>query len=126
MPSFTGPIVSRALLGSVLILPPGHAQSIRTRRSLSVRERWILRGVAATVAAIVVAVIISLATAGPTSGRGCIYATIPSATGAQQISECGAHARDTCGTALAPGAYTPQASAVMAEACRKAGLHVSR
>lgn len=83
-------------------------------------------GVLAVVVAIVVTLAISLATAGRSSARGCIYATIPAATGAQDINLCGAAARLTCATALAPGAFTRQAAPVIAAQCRKAGLPVGR
>src|SRR5438045_9366759 len=60
---------------AVLILPPGHAIG----RSLSRRERWMVGGVLGVVAALAVALVISLLSAGPSSGHGCIYATIPGA-----------------------------------------------
>jgi hypothetical protein len=84
----------------------------------------MIRGVAGTVAAIVIVVIIAVATSGPSSSRGCIYATIPGAVGAQQVHECGATARATCQTVHAPGAFTAQAAATLAAECRKAGLSV--
>lgn len=110
----------------MLILPPGHAQSLRTGGSLSAREKWILRGVIATVVAIAIAVAISLATAGKSSSHGCIYATIPGVVGAQQVDQCGASARETCASARRPGAFTPQAADVVVAACRRAGLPVKR
>jgi hypothetical protein len=102
----------------VLILPPGHAELPR----LSVRERRLLGGVLVVVAALVVVLVVALSNGGPSSSHGCIYATIPAATGAQQISECGATARETCATARAPGAFTEQAARTVAAECRKAGL----
>jgi hypothetical protein len=110
----------------VLILPPGHAQTLDGRRSLSVRERWILAGVLAAVAAIAVAVVISLATSGKSSSHGCIYATIPGTVGAGQISQCGSQARATCATVFKPGAYTADSARTIAAECRKAGLPVGR
>jgi hypothetical protein len=83
-------------------------------------------GVLVTVAAVVVALVVSFTTSGPTSGHGCIYATIPAATGAQYVSRCGAAARATCATVFAPGAFTPEAAPVIAAQCRKAGLRVGR
>jgi hypothetical protein len=91
---------------------------------LSKRERWMLSGVVGVVAALVVVLVISLVSSGPSSGHGCIYATIPGAVGAQQVHECGAAARTTCQTVNAPGAFTPQAAATVAAECRKAGLAV--
>jgi hypothetical protein len=106
----------------VLILPPGHAQSVRLRQ-LTAREKWLVRAVAAAVAvATIVVVIVSLATSGPTSSRGCINATIPGPVGAEEVRECGVTARDTCATVFRPGEYTPQAASVISAACRKAGL----
>jgi len=107
----------------VLILPPGHAQTVRLRR-LTAREKWMVRGVAAAALPVVVAVVISLATSSPTSSNGCIHATIPGPVGAEAIDQCGAPARDTCGGVFKPGAYTTQAADVLATACRKAGLRV--
>jgi hypothetical protein len=82
--------------------------------------------VAAAVAAALAAIVIALATSGPSSSHGCIYATIPGPVGAQQISECGTTARDTCGSVFRPGEFTAQAAPVVAAACRKAGLGVGR
>ena len=84
----------------------------------------MIRGVVAVTAAIIVAVVIALATSGRTSSHGCIYATVPAATGAEDISQCGAAAEATCGSVRTPGAYTTQAAQVIAAQCRKAGLAV--
>lgn len=110
----------------VLILPPGHTQEAHVRRPLSLREKWILRGVAVTAAVIAAVVIIALATAGKSSSHGCIYATIPGVVGAEQISQCGATARYTCATVFRPGAYAPASARTIAAECRKAGLPVGR
>lgn len=107
------------------MLPPGHAASIRVPpRHLSVREKRVLGAGVAVVAALVLVLVISLARGGPSSSRGCIYATIAGDVGAQQISQCGASARDTCATVHTPGAFTAQAAGVVAAECRKAGLPV--
>ena len=79
---------------------------------------------AAVVAVLAVVLVVSLASGGKSSGHGCIYATVPAATGAEEISQCGAGARDTCATVRAPGAYTRQAADDIAAECRKAGLPV--
>ena len=92
---------------------------------LSRRERWMVGGVIGTLAALAVALVVSLVSPGPSSGHGCIYATIPGAVGAQQVHECGATARSTCQTVHARGAFTAQAAATVAAECRKAGLPVS-
>ena len=111
-------------LPRVLILPPGHADSLAARRRLSPRERWIVRGVLAAVVVLALVLVISFSIGGPSSKRGCIYATIPGDVGAEQINQCGAAARDTCQSVQAPGAYTKQAAGVLAAECRKAGLPV--
>jgi len=108
----------------VLILPPGHADAIAGRRQLSAREKRLAGGVLATVVALAVVLVISLSSGGPTSTRGCIYATIAGDVGAQQVHECGAAARNTCQSVYAPGAYARQAADTIATECRKAGLPV--
>lgn len=110
----------------MLILPPGHAERLTVRRRLSVREKWMVGGVLGAVAVLAVVLVISFASSGPTSSQGCIYATIPAFTGAEQIHECGAQARATCASALAPGAFTEQAAQKIAGECRKAGLPVGQ
>ncbi len=81
-------------------------------------------GVLGTIAVLAVVLVISFASSGPSSKSGCIYATIPAATGAQQVHQCGAAARSTCASAKTPGAFTPQAAEAVAAECRKAGLPV--
>jgi hypothetical protein len=93
---------------------------------LSMRERWILRGVVAAAAVIAVVVIVSVTTAGKSSSHGCIYTTIPGVVGAQQISQCGSQARYTCARVFRPGAYAPGSAGTIAAECRKAGLPVGR
>ena len=111
-------------LRAVLIIPPGHAERIQARWQPSKREKWMIGGVLAAVAALAVVLVISIASSGPTSKAGCIYATVPQATGAEQINLCGARARATCATVHTPGAYAPQAAQSIASQCRKAGLPV--
>ena len=84
----------------------------------------MIGGVLAVVAAIAVVLVISFASSAPSSKSGCIYATIPAATGAEQIHQCGAVARSTCASALSPGAFAAQAAQTVAAECRKAGLAV--
>jgi hypothetical protein len=110
----------------VLILPPGHAESIRVSRRLSRREKRLLAVVVTALAVLVAMVVIAVSSGGQSSARGCIYVTIPAPTGAQEISQCGAAARSTCATAGAPGAFSRQAAGVVASECRKAGLPVGR
>jgi hypothetical protein len=108
----------------VLILPPGHAQAARVRRRLTLREKRIVAGVGLLTAALIVAIVISLLAAGKTSSRGCIYVTIPAATGAEQINQCGDAARGTCLSTSTTGAFAPEAAQAVAVECRKAGLPV--
>ena len=110
----------------MLILPPGHAASVQKLRPLAAREKRLLAAVLAALAAILVVVVVSIATAGKASSDGCIYATVAGPVGAEQISQCGAAARETCATALTPGAFTPQSAATVTAECRKAGLPVGR
>jgi len=84
----------------------------------------MLGGVLGTVAVLAVVLVISFASSGPSSKSGCIYATIPAVTGAEQVHQCGATARSTCATAQTPGAFSANAAQTIAAACRKAGLPV--
>ena len=68
----------------------------------------MIGGVLGAVAVLAVVLVISFASSGPSSKSGCIYATIPAATGAQQVNLCGTAARSTCATVRAPGAFTPR------------------
>jgi hypothetical protein len=108
----------------MLILPPGHATAVSARRRLTAREKWMVGGVLGAMATLALVLVISFAVAGPSSKHGCIYATVPADTGAQQIHQCGAAARDTCKSVAQPGAYTQQAARVITAECRKAGLSV--
>lgn len=109
----------------MLILPPGHAQSVRIRRPLSRRETRLIGVVLGVVAALIIAVAISLGTAGHSSHNGCIYATIPAPTGAQEVNQCGAQARTTCESVRTPGSFTTAAARSIAAECRKAALPVN-
>lgn len=110
----------------MLILPPGHAQTLGERRRLTTREKWMVRGVASVVAVILVVVVVSLVSSSPSSSRGCIYVTVPAATGTEEIYHCGQAARSICASAESPGGFTKQAAQTVASACRKAGLQVGR
>jgi hypothetical protein len=79
-------------------------------------------GVLGVVAVLAVVLVLSLISAGPTSGHGCIYATIPGVVGAQQVHQCGATARTTCRSVNV--SYRPQSARTIAAECRKAGLPV--
>ncbi len=105
-----------------MVMPPGQVQPVDVRRALSRRERWMIRGVLGVVAVLAVALAVAIASAGKSSGHGCIYATIPGPVGAQEVNQCGSAARATCQSVTAPGAYTAQAARVIERECRKAGL----
>lgn len=108
----------------MLILPPGHAEEVQQLRRLTMRERWLIRGVLVSVALAAVVVAISLVGSGQSSGRGCLHLTVAGPVGAGEINECGVAARHTCGTARQPGEFAPGARADVIAACRKAGLSV--
>jgi hypothetical protein len=108
----------------MLIMPPGHGQTLSRRRPLAAREKWMLGGVLAGVAVVAIVLVISIGTAAKSSAHGCIYATLPGAVGAQVVNQCGAGARETCQSVHAPGAFTQQAASTVAGECRKAGLPV--
>jgi hypothetical protein len=108
----------------VLILPPGHAQTIVVGRRVTKREKWMVGSVLATVAALILVVVISIATTGHTTANGCVDVNIPYSTGGQEFYECGARARAMCAAVGAPGGYTGAAGRAVATECRKAGLGV--
>jgi hypothetical protein len=108
----------------VLILPPDHQRQTRPLRRLSVRERWLVRIMAALTGALVIAVVVSIATSGQSSGNGCVHATFPGPVGAEQVNQCGAGARSLCATLNSAGGYGPEALRTIASECRKAGLPV--
>src|SRR5436309_11300179 len=109
----------------MLILPPGHAQQLGVRRGLSQREKWMVRGVLGVVAVFAIVLVVSLITAGHSSRHGCIYVTIPAATGAEEVYQCGQTARSTCRSVSVPGAFSAQSARSIEAECRKAGLPVS-
>jgi hypothetical protein len=108
----------------VLILPPGHAQTLRERRTFSGRERWMIGGVLGLVAALAVVLAISLSTVGHHSGNGCISVGLTYSTGGQQVYRCGAGARALCNQAGVAGGITGSTGRAVATECRKAGLPV--
>lgn len=109
-----------------MVLPLGHAQTLRAGRRMRPRERWILGGVLGAIVALLVAVLIAFAVGGPSSAHGCIHAVVPAATGAQEINQCGGAARATCGSLANSGNFTAAAARSVAVECRKAGLAVGR
>jgi hypothetical protein len=108
----------------MLILPPGHAQAVRTPRSIRTREKWMIGGLLGTVAAIIVAVVIAVASAGHHSANGCVDVTIPYSIGGQEFYKCGAAARAMCAQVGVPGGFSGAPARAVATECRKAGLAV--
>jgi hypothetical protein len=108
----------------VLILPPGHGKAVAVTPTLSAREKWILSAVGGVVAALIAVVVIALATAGHSSGGGCIDVTIPYSIGGQEFYKCGAAARTMCAQVGQPSGFSGPAGQAVATECRKAGLPV--
>jgi hypothetical protein len=108
----------------MLILPPGHAEALRTPRHIGGRERWVVGTMVAVVAALAVVLVISLGSKGHHTGNGCIATTLPYAFGGQDVYECGPAARRMCAAVDTPAGYGQQAGRLIATECRKLGLHV--
>ena len=108
----------------MLILPPDHERQTRPLRKLSVRERWLVRIMAAVTTLIVVAVAVSIAISDQSSGKGCVRATFPGPVGAEQVNQCGAGARVLCATLNSSAQYGPEAVRTIAVECHKASLPV--
>jgi hypothetical protein len=108
----------------MLIMPPGHAQTVRQPRTIRSREKVMISGVLAIVAALAVFLVISLSTAERQSGHGCISVGLAYSTGGDKIFNCGAKARALCaGVGTSRGIRGASGQAVATE-CRKAGLKV--
>lgn len=108
----------------MLIMPPGHAQTIRQRRAFSAREKWMVGGVLALVAAFVIAFAFSLGTTTKKSGHGCVSVALAYSTGGQQVYRCGAEARALCAGVGHAGGITGKPAQTVATECRKAGVPV--
>jgi hypothetical protein len=108
----------------MLILPPGHAETLRQSRTIRPRERMMIGGVLGVIALLAVAVVISFTTSGHKSGHGCISVGLAYSTGGAQIYRCGAAARQMCAGAGHPGGTVGAAARTVSTECRKAGLPV--
>jgi hypothetical protein len=108
----------------VLILPPGHALTVKARRRLSPREKWMVGGVLAALAVLAAVVVVSLATAGRSTGNGCIDVNLSSSLGNQEFYRCGDAARKMCASVGPPGGFTGRAARDIATECRKVSLPV--
>ncbi len=107
-----------------MVLPPGHAETLNQRRTLSGREKWMIGGVLGLVSALAVVLVISFATAGHKSGHGCVSVGLAYSTGGAQVYRCGDAARNLCQTVNQPGGTTGGAARSLSIECRKAGLPV--
>ena len=108
----------------MLILPPGHAQELRTPRRITLRERWVVGAAVAMLAALAVVLVVALSTGEHASGNGCVYVNLPYSTGGASFYQCGSKARATCGSVGQANAFTGPAADAVATQCRKAGLPV--
>jgi hypothetical protein len=84
----------------------------------------MLAGVLGAIAVLAVVVVVSLATAGRSTGNGCIDVNIPSSLGNQEFYRCGSAARAMCASVGTPGGFTGLAARDIAGECRKVGLPV--
>lgn len=109
-----------------MIMPPGHHNEVASRRAFTGRERGFLFVGAGAVVALIVVLVIAVSSGSPTSGHGCVYATVSSSTGALTIQGCGAKARKICSDVSVPGAYTSLERAAVIPECRKAGVSTRR
>jgi hypothetical protein len=108
----------------MMILPSGHAEAIKQRRTMSGREKWMIGGVLGLVAALAVVLVVSFATAGHKSGHGCVSVGLAYSTGGAQVYRCGAAARQLCQSVNQAGGTIGGAARSLTIECRKAGLPV--
>jgi hypothetical protein len=108
----------------MLILPPGHARTLRQPRAVRAREKWMIGGAAAVLAALAIVIGISLSKATPASGHGCVSVGLSYSTGGEQVYHCGAAARAMCSGVGHAGGTTGVSARAVARECRKAGLPV--
>lgn len=106
----------------MLILPPGHAEQMRSPLRTGVRERWMLWTGGVLTLALAVVAVIAITTTGRSSGNGCVDVTIPYALGGQEIYKCGDAARSFCVSSGQPGGFDGSTGKLIAVQCRKAGL----
>lgn len=108
----------------MLILPPGHGQTIREPPVFRRRERAMLAGVSLIVAALALALVVSLASPERHSGHGCVAVGLGYSTGGTQIYRCGSGARALCATVGQANGPVGAAARAISSECRKAGLPV--
>jgi hypothetical protein len=109
----------------VLILPPGHAaKQTRPLVPLGLRERRLIAVIGSLAVVLIVVTIVALATAGHSSGNGCVDLKLAYSTGGAEIYQCGAKARATCTNLSGPNGITGLTRNAVTSECRKAGLPV--
>jgi hypothetical protein len=108
----------------MLILPPGHGQTLRQPRVFRPREKALAGGVLAALVAFAVVLLISLGTADKQSGHGCISVGLAYSTGGAEIFRCGPSARGLCATVGQAGGPIGATARSLTTECRKAGLRV--
>jgi hypothetical protein len=106
----------------MLILPPGHAQTIKHGRTFRARERWMIGGVLGVLAVLVAVLIVSIGSTTKASGHGCVSVSLAYSTGGQHIYRCGAGARALCDGVGRVGGITGPPAEVVARECHKAGI----
>jgi hypothetical protein len=105
-----------------MVLPPGHANAVLARRQFSRREKWMVGSVVAASAAIVLVVLIAVLSSGGKPASGCLNVDVPGPIGAQEFRQCGAQARQFCGSISTAGGLSASARQDVASACRRTGL----
>jgi len=108
----------------MLILPPGHAQTVRTQYTLRRREKVMISGVLGVVAALVVILVLAVGSGEKQSGHGCISVGLAYSTGGETINRCGGAARALCAGVNQPGGSGGAAARALTTECRKAGLAI--
>lgn len=108
----------------MLILPPGHAQTVRQPRAFRPREKAMLGGVLAVLVAFLLVLFVSLGSSDRQSGHGCISVGLAYSTGGAQIYRCGAGARSMCAAVGRPGGPVGATARSLRTECRKAGITV--
>lgn len=108
----------------MLILPPGHAQTLRGPRPFRAREKAMIGGVLGLAAVLLVVVALALTSAERQSGHGCVSVGLAYSTGGDKVFRCGAGARALCAGVNAPNGVRGASGRALAGECRKAGLPV--
>ena len=108
----------------MLILPPGHAETLQQPRNLYRREKVMISGVLVIVAAFIVVVALSIGSGENQSRHGCISVGLAYSTGGETINRCGGAARAMCSGVNKPGGTRGASAHALSTECRKAGLPI--